>query len=156
MGPLYHLVDLQDRQQALAEAYRVLKTGGILFAASISRFASTIDALTSGYYLDPTFRQIIDQDLTDGQHRNPTGDPAYFTDTFFHHPDELGAEVAGAGFEVEGLLAVEGISYMMADLSNNWLVEEHREFLLALIERTEAEPSLIGASPHLMAVASKP
>ena len=156
MGPLYHLVDLQDRQQALAEAFRVLRTGGLLFAAGISRFASAIDGLDSGYYLDPTFRQIIDQDLTDGQHRNPSGNPAYFTDTFFHHPDELRAEVAGAGFEVRGLLAIEGISYMMADLSQNWAVEAHRQFLLALIERIEAEPSLLGASPHLMCVGSKP
>jgi len=156
MGPLYHLVASGDRIQALSEAFRVLRTGGVLFAVGISRFASTIDGLTSGFYLDPTFRQLMQRDLTDGQHRNPTGNPAYFTDAFFHHPDQLRAEVVGAGFIAEGLLAVEGISYMMKDLHERWLEEGYREFVLDIIRRTESEPTLIGASPHLMCVGVKP
>lgn len=156
MGPLYHLVEDRDRHQALLEAYRVLKGGGCLFAAGISRFASTIDGLTTGCYLDPDFQAIMRQDLENGQHRNPTQNPMYFTDTFFHHPEELKAEVAEAGFEVQALIAVEGISYMMKDLDQNWAVKEQREFLLEIIGKIEQEPSLIGASPHLMCVAAKP
>jgi ubiquinone/menaquinone biosynthesis C-methylase UbiE len=156
MGPLYHLADAGDRQRALAEAYRVLKRGGRLFAVGISRFASTIDGLMSGYHLDPAFRQIMRRDLREGQHRNPTGNPAYFTDAFFHHPDELRAEVLGAGFELLGLFAVEGIAYMMKDLARDWDDAQHRDFLLELVAQTEQEPSLIGASPHLMCVAAKP
>jgi ubiquinone/menaquinone biosynthesis C-methylase UbiE len=156
MGPLYHLTRLQDRSQALKEAHRVLKPGGCLFAAGISKFASTIDGLFAGYYLDPAFRQIMRRDLRDGQHRNPTHKPGYFTDAFFHHPKELLAEVVDSGFELQALLAVEGISYMMKDLDQNWEVDSHREFLLDLIDTTESEPSLIGASPHLMCVAVRP
>jgi ubiquinone/menaquinone biosynthesis C-methylase UbiE len=156
MGPLYHLIDLQDRARSLSEAYRVLKAGGYLFAAGISRFASTIDGLASGYYLDPIFRQIMRGDLKDGQHRNPTDKPEYFMDTFFHHPDELEAEVANAGFESMGLFAVEGISYMMKDFHENWQDESHRDFLLEIITTIECEPSLIGASPHMICVGKKP
>ena len=96
------------------------------------------------------------QDLQDGQHRNPTGNPAYFSDTFFHHPEELETEVTSAGFESQALVAVEGISYMMKDLAQNWATAHYREFLLELVEKTECEPSLIGASPHIMCVAQKP
>ena len=39
MGPLYHLLDESDRRQALAEAYRVVKPGGPVFAAFIARYA---------------------------------------------------------------------------------------------------------------------
>jgi len=39
MGPLYHLLEEEDRRQALTEAYRVLRPGGPLFAAFISRYA---------------------------------------------------------------------------------------------------------------------
>lgn len=45
LGPLYHLVEEQDRQQALAEAFRVVGPGGVLLAAGISRWASTLDGL---------------------------------------------------------------------------------------------------------------
>ncbi len=155
MGPLYHLVEAQDRLQALAEAYRVLRIGGYLFAVGISRFASTIDGLMEGYFLDPAFREIMQRDLQDGHHRNPTQNPAYFTNAFFHHPEELKAEVAGVGFDVEALIAVEGISYMMKDFAENWAVDSRREFLLELIARTEQEPTLIGASPHIMCVGVK-
>ena len=155
LGPLYHLVEPQDRARALSEAFRVLKPGGHLFAVGISRFASTIDGLDSGYFLDPVFQEIMRRDLEDGQHRNPTDNSAYFMDTFFHHPDELKAEVAGAGFEIAGLLAVEGISYMMTDFDKNWNIESRREFLLEIIAKLEAEPSLIGASPHIMCVGVK-
>lgn len=39
-GLLYHLTEQGERYQALKEAFRVLKNGGILFAAAISRFVS--------------------------------------------------------------------------------------------------------------------
>jgi ubiquinone/menaquinone biosynthesis C-methylase UbiE len=155
LGPLYHLVESQDRHRSLTEAYRVLKTGGHLFAVGISRFASTIDGLASGYFLDPAFQEIMRRDLETGQHRNPTHNPAYFMDTFFHHPDELKTKVASAGFEIAGLLAIEGISYMMKDIEKNWQVKEYRKFVLEIIGEIESEPSLIGASPHIMCVGVK-
>ena len=37
LGPLYHLRELAERQSAVAEAARILKAGGILFAAGINR-----------------------------------------------------------------------------------------------------------------------
>jgi ubiquinone/menaquinone biosynthesis C-methylase UbiE len=155
LGPLYHLVEAQDRNRSLTEVYRVLKSGGYLFAAGISSFSSTIDGLVSGYYLDPIFQEIMQRDLDTGQHRNPTNNPSYFMDTFFHHPDALKSEVRNVGFEITGVFAIEGISYMMKDLDKNWLVESQREFLLDIIGKIEGEHSLLGASPHIMCVAEK-
>ena len=43
LGPLYHLVECADRLQSLREARRILKPGGSVFAAGISRFATLID-----------------------------------------------------------------------------------------------------------------
>src|SRR5262245_9294704 len=74
MGPLYHLPERNDRTLALLEAARVLKPGGILVAAAISRYASALDGMARGLSRDPDFRKIRDRDLVDGQHRNTTGE----------------------------------------------------------------------------------
>ena len=133
----------------------MLKSGGLLFAVGISRFASTIDGLHSGFYRDPAFRAIMRRDLADGQHRNPTGNPSYFTDAFFHHPVELRSEVESAGFIPQALVAVEGISYVMKGIED-WHEEGYRAFVLEILSRTESERALLGASPHVMCIGAKP
>src|SRR6185369_9764065 len=45
LGPLYHLPERAMRLQALAEAQRVCRPGGMILAAAISRLASTLDGL---------------------------------------------------------------------------------------------------------------
>jgi ubiquinone/menaquinone biosynthesis C-methylase UbiE len=71
-GPLYHLTETANRRRALAEARRVLARGGRLLAMAVCRFASLLDGLYEGWLDDPVFRPIVDRDLADGQHRNPT------------------------------------------------------------------------------------
>jgi len=44
MGPLYHLHQLEERRTALQQASRLLKLGGLIFAAFITRFAAFRDA----------------------------------------------------------------------------------------------------------------
>ena len=154
-GPLYHLTDRQDRLRALEEARRVLKTGGLLLAVGVSRFASTMDGLRMGFLKDAQFAEIVERDLKDGQHRNPTGNPNYFTDTFFHHPDELRREVTEAGFEASELYGIEGLAWFLHDFDEWWSNPDYRERLLKIARTLETEPSLAGISAHLMVVAVK-
>jgi ubiquinone/menaquinone biosynthesis C-methylase UbiE len=109
-GPLYHLTGAADRRKALAEAGRVLRPGGRLLAMAVSRFASLLDGLYRGWLGDPVFRPIVDQDLADGQHRNPdpVGRPEFFTTAYFHTPDGLAAEIEKAGFTGVTVYGVEG------------------------------------------------
>src|SRR5215470_3760250 len=58
LGPLYHLRERVDRLQALAEARRVCRAGGVVIAAAISRSASTLDGLRGGYLEDPAFAAV--------------------------------------------------------------------------------------------------
>jgi ubiquinone/menaquinone biosynthesis C-methylase UbiE len=155
LGPLYHLTDRGDRIRALREAHRVLRPGGILAAAAISRFASTIDGLMRGFLDDEDFRAIVERDLRDGQHRNPTGRPEWFTTAYFHLPDEVGEEVTEAGLRLESVLAVEGIGGMLPDIAERLADPARQERMLRAVRRVEAEPSLLGASAHLLAIASR-
>lgn len=154
-GPLYHLTLRADRIQALREAHRVLRPGAILFAAAISRFASALDGLSRGFLKDPQFAEIVWRDLTDGQHRNPTDRPEYFMETFFHHPDELRAEVTEAGFAAPSIYGVEGPGWLLSDFDAWWEQNEYRDRLLRLARTLEAETSLLAASAHLVAVARR-
>jgi len=155
LGPLYHLTERQDRITCLQEAFRVLRPGGVLLAAAISRFASLLDSLRNGFFEQPLFAPVLERDLADGQHRNPTGNPQYFTTAFFHQPQELQAELVEAGFRVEELVAIEGPGWLAKDFDNLWTDQALRRRLLESIRKVEHEPAILGASPHFMAVGRK-
>ncbi len=52
LGPLYHLQEAVERRKALGEARRILRAGGILAVAAISRWASVLDSLKLGLLED--------------------------------------------------------------------------------------------------------
>jgi ubiquinone/menaquinone biosynthesis C-methylase UbiE len=153
LGPLYHLPERADRLQPLAEARRVCRRGGVVIAAAISRFASTLDGLRGGFLEDPAFAAVAAGDLRHGRHRNPTGDPASFTTAYFHRPEDLAAECAAAGLAHEATLAVEGAAWLRPDLNARLADTRRRVALLAALASLETEPTLLGVSAHLLTVA---
>ena len=154
-GPLYHLTERADRIRALVEARRVLRPGGVLAGAAISRFASTLDGLLRDYLDEPGFEAIVERDVREGQHRNPTGRPEWFTTAYFHLPEDLAQEVGEAGLRLHAVFAVEGPAWMLPDIERRLADPACRERLLAAIRRIETEPSLLGASAHLLAIAHR-
>lgn len=164
LGPLYHLTAREDRLRALAEARRVLRPGGFLFAAAISRFASLVDNITEPVeprgqlppaFADPAVLRMVQQDLAGGAHENTSGDARYFTTAWFHHPDELADEVRAAGLALVEVLPLESVGALTACFPSVWADAGRRETLLALVRQLEREPSLLGISPHLLAVARR-
>lgn len=151
LGPLYHLTERDDRLASLAEARRVVRPGGVLAAAAISRFASLLDGLYAGYLSDPLFWSIVERDLVDGQHRSPPGASA-FTTAFFHRPEDLAAEVREAGFELEGVFGVEGPGWLLGD---RWEDAGAREDILRVARAVEREGAVVGTSSHLLAIAHR-
>lgn len=155
MGPLYHLTERTQRLAALGEARRVLGVHGVVVAAAISRYASALHGTSRRYSLDPAFVAIRDRDLVDGQHRNPTDNVSYFTTAYFHRPEDLVEEIRAAGFTDVTVLGVEGPGWMLTDFEERWATPALREDLLDVARRLEAEPSIVGASAHLLGVGRK-
>jgi len=156
LGPLYHLIHREDRLQALKEALRVLKPSGKVFVAGISRCASILDGVSRDLLKDPTFQAIVTADLEEGIHRNTTGNPEYFTTAKFHRPDELKTEVLEAGFADVHVFGIEGPAWILPDFDTRWRDPRRKRDLLTLARRLESEPSIQGASAHLLAVGSNP
>lgn len=155
MGPLYHLTDRPDRVQALLEAVRVVRPGGIVAAAAISRYASALDGLARKLTLDPRFVAIRDRDLREGQHRNETERTDYFTTAYFHRPEDLFYELCEADLRDVRVLGVEGPGWTLPDFDERWKDDALRADLLHVARALEDAPSIVGASAHLLGVGRK-
>lgn len=157
LGPLYHLQEQVARLAAVAEAVRVLRPGGWFFGAAISKFTSLVNAVRDHDLLtDSSFLEIVLGDLDSGRHHNATGDPAFFTTAYVHDPTELAAELETAGLLDVEIVAVEGLAWAVDDIETVWADREARERLMRLLEMTEREPSVLGASTHLLGIGRRP
>jgi SAM-dependent methyltransferase len=156
LGPLYHLTSRSDRVGALREAARVVRPGGVVVAKALSRFYPVFEGLADGAGPEPGWHENLSRFLADGQYRNPGGDPAAFTTSYFHRPEELPAEIASAGLELRAYLAGSGSVKLLPGLSERLDREAEREHLLAVLRLVEAEPSLLGLSQNFIAIAQLP
>ena len=152
MGPLYHLQDKNDRLLCLSEAKRVLKPGGVLICALISRYASLLDGFGEMLIDDERFLRILDGGLESGLHS--PGETPFFTSAFFHTPSEIENELILSGFSDIDFIAVEGFARAVNadELLKN---DGHRRLFLEYIKKTERAPELMGMSDHFFAVTRK-
>lgn len=155
LGPLYHLPERDDRVRALREAMRLVRPGGPVVAAAISRWAPFLDGAVVQRLHErlPGFVALLDRLVDDG-HAPPQfeGD---FTG-YSHRPDDLRREVLDAGLELEDVCGVEGIAFALGDLDARWADERMRYTLLDVARRVEHVPELMGLSPHMLALARRP
>lgn len=155
LGPLYHLQDRDDRLRVLREAGRVVRPGGWVFAAAISRFAALFDLLVRLDRLhEPEVRAVVTGSVTSGVFRGPDAD--LFTNAYFHLPRELREELAAAGLAEPQVFNIEGPGFVLPDLPERWADPDRREAILAAARLVESEPELLGAAAHLLGVARRP
>ncbi len=151
-GPLYHLPARDDRLRAIGEARRVLKPGGVLLAFAITCYAGLMYGLRRGYVFDPDYLRMTRTEVRTGRRENPPDWLVTFPSAYFHHPDELKAELEYGGLVHERTLGILGPAWMVPDLDASWADPAQREVILEIARLTEDEPVL---GPRLMAVARK-
>lgn len=152
LGPLYHLIDPVARQEAVREASRVLRMGGMVIASFITRFAPIRDiAIHSPQWIidhPDRFQQLLNEGV------NPANPLSAFPDSYFIHPKDIVPLMEFGAFNTqliqgcEGILAghEESVNQLSGDLWEAWV---------ELNYRLSKEPVLLGASDHLLYVGTK-
>jgi ubiquinone/menaquinone biosynthesis C-methylase UbiE len=156
LGPLYHLTSKADRVTALAEARRVAQPGGLVAAKALSRFYPVMETLAQGAAPEPGELEETARFLADGQYRNPGDDPARFTTSYFHRPEELISEIREAGLDVRVLVGVNGIVKLLPDFAQRLEEPAQRDRVLSVLRLLETEPSTIGMSQNFIAISRVP
>lgn len=152
LGPLYHLLERDQRDRALSEARRVLRPGGLLTAAGINRYASLFEHTAFAHLHKDSVQQSIRDILATRIHDGKKA----FTAAYFHSGEELRTEVTDAGFEDAEVFGIEGPTWAMLKateqhtgkhLSNSPLFES----ALTAARIAEPYPELLAASSHMLA-----
>jgi len=152
MGPLYHLIDEDDRSLAIRQAYERLRPGGLIFSAFISRFGILGDLLK----LHPDWTEDTRRSqalLATG--KRPEGYPPGGFRGYFATTAEIAPLHEAVGFETLTLAGVEP-AISADDESYNRLEGEQRRLWLDLLFKISTEPSILGMSRHLLYIGRKP
>ncbi len=154
LGPLYHLPRRSERLDALAEARRIVRPGGPIIAAAISRWAPRLHSVLAER-LDRRVPKLLER-LPDAER---TGEmtpvhPGAFTG-FAHRPRQFAGEIRAAGLHLVDLVNVEGPATLLNDLDHRLADPVDAEILFDSIRAVERVPELMGVGTHLLAVAHR-
>ena len=159
-GPLYHIVDYDERILCLKECRRLLKPNGLLFTAAITRYATTLWAITTydrNELLDETaFCDMIRHEIKTGNHiKNPNSRYSGIGRSYFHLPDELKDEIEASGFKNTDIRGVIGPCWLIPNIDEVWHDESKRESIMRIVRLLEKEKSIMGLSTHLLSISRK-
>ncbi|UWE13022.1 class I SAM-dependent methyltransferase [Actinacidiphila bryophytorum] len=152
LGPLYHLPDRGERLQALREAVRVGRPGGLVAAAGINRYASLFEHTALAHLHTERLRTSVAGILDTATYDGRRG----FTVSYFHRAEELAEELRAAGLRDVEVFGVEGPAW-----SQLKAVEQATgapppdalfESALTAARLAEPHPELLAAGSHLLAV----
>lgn len=151
MGPLYHLPDAAPRAKCLSECTRVLRPGGLLAVAYISRFFILLhSALNNPTAVNPLTEKLLSNGAL---YANDPGNT--WTDTYFATPQDMEEALAGAGLRVIDHFAADGLSPLLHGQVDALSPEAFAAWCDCHY-RTCREPSLLGYSNHGMVIGQKP
>jgi SAM-dependent methyltransferase len=148
LGPLYHLESAADRSSVLSEAARVLRPGGLVFAAGISRYASLLETGAAGTLSAPLTGRVghvIDSGNYDGH--------VGFIPGHWHTAAELRDELRGAGFADVAVFGIEGPAWPALNARGLESFDELGAAAVTAARLVETDPLMVNSSAHLLAVA---
>ncbi len=154
MGPMYHLVNPEDRVQALRELLRILKPRGTAIVAYINSWGLMRALLTEspGYYKDLNNVHLLAGEFSQ------IGPQKGFTEAYFTVPPKAKEELTGAGFEILSYAGAEsfcGGAYDPVTAIHGSDLEAYENILKVAAELCEA-PQYRDDTEHIHFVVRKP
>jgi ubiquinone/menaquinone biosynthesis C-methylase UbiE len=151
MGPLYHLVCEADRHTVLREAARVLRPGGVIACAFLSRYATIREVARANPALIVEQADVLERVLKEGVLEIEGN----FTTAYLIYPADAQPLCESHGFETLALVAAEGIISMISEKVNQ-TEGELWDAWVQLNYRLGHDPHVHGASEHLLYIGRKP
>ncbi len=151
-GPLSHIMEKRLRQNAARELLRVAKTGAPVFVSVMSLLATVKGFLK--LFQNEVTAPYVKSFMEDGDYVWPH----LYGFTHFHgfKPEELSATFAGRHFKQLALVSLEGYgSYETEDLKRLHRNKRRWNAWLRLHVAVSAEPSIVGASEHMLLIGRK-
>lgn len=157
MGPLYHLIDLEDRTQAARELLRVVKPGAPVFVAFLNRLQALRVAINPDipFFSTATF-ELVRRWHEDGIFISPV--LGVFADSYFAHPGEIVPFMEATGFQTADLVASESIANSVQKHLTAFK-ERQPELYSWVLDRLiniANEPSIVGNTGHFLYIGRKP
>ncbi len=151
LGPLYHLQTQEQRDQALTEAYRVLKPNGILAIAYISRY------FVAGMFAQQE-PELITPEVLNTLHETGLV-PSKLADSFFNvgyfaTPSEIEQLTKAHRFTMLRHVSTDGFGRYISSGINHFTDEQYQTWLQYHLKTCD-EPSLLGSSNHGLVIAEK-
>ena len=150
-GPLSHVVDAQERTQAIQEFYRVAKSGAPVFVSVMGRLA-VLQSITKGaphlYHLLPHVaetgdwsREVARDSLTEPE----------FVECHFFRVEELRQDLTNGGLDVLTIAGLEGVASNF-DHEIEEATEDQQKSLAEVVRETREDHAVAELSNHILAV----
>lgn len=145
-GPMYHLTKEADRMKCIKESLRVLKPGGIIAVAYISKFAHFIDMINRNEDIADKGLQNI---VKNGVELGDDSDCFYFTS--YDYIEKL---MSDSKIDKVKHIATDGIADMLRQKINTFTKEEFNLWMDYHFKTCE-NPTTIGYSKHNLYIGRK-
>lgn len=148
-GPLYHLLNEEERKTCIREVYRVLKKGGLVFASFIPYLSGSI-AIVDRYVRHPEQVNIdnLEEVFKSGRFKNVSG--SGFQEGYYPTSDEIESLFLDNSFEKIDMFSIRGFGYEKED--KLYSIKDDKIFneILNLISKTSKCKEIIETCGHAM------
>ncbi len=153
-GPLYHLLENDERQKCVAEVYRVLKPCGKVFASFIPYLSGSI-ALVSRFCWSPeqVSVEILEKAFESGKFNNLSDHG--FQEGYYPKSEEIEKLFAENGFNKINMRSIRGFGYEKEDMIFKFKNKSAFKHILELINQTACDKSIIETCGHAMYIGEK-